>query len=451
MYDIIPLYGQYSQDFGTDSDAQVHALNNHGGVAGVTFVPTYDPTVTELLHVVAATWSGGTLAGTLPLDSQSNFYDINNSGIAVGVRAMNTSVNEVPFAFSAGNIVDLTPVIGKGSMATGVNDASLVCGWSWNSTDSFIYSLSTNSVVESIHPLDGQSSALASAINGVNDVVGMSGSLGFCFNSGTARSLGTVSFVADISDTGLACGSVAKPSPAHYVAAICDTRQSSPSFKELPLPPGAVGSHGDGINNEGDVVGTSWSSTTFNGQQSAFIYRNGVSTDLNSLVSASGWHLISAADINDSGQIIGLGTLYGYQTAFLLNPPEQPWHGKVSLPELVGILLGGVAQDGGGWIWVGGQRHPVNPWASWMQLQPEKRDALIALAMDELSMFVIDEASREALRKSLLAVATSRLQALDLTRGRPRAQVASKSSARARSHALIRDGKLCFSLSKYGR
>ena len=55
---------------------------------------------------------------------------------------------------------------------------------------------------------------------------------------------------------------------------------------------------------------------------------------------------------------------------------------------------------------------------AWTQLQPEKRDALVALAMDEIAMFLVDEASREAARKTLTELAESRLRSLDLKRGR---------------------------------
>jgi probable HAF family extracellular repeat protein len=203
---------------------------------------------------------------------------------------------------------------------------------------------------------------VASAINSANEVVGTSGNLGFCFSSGTLKSLGTVSFVADINDAGLACGSIGKPYPANFAAAICDTRQSSPAFMEIPLPPGAIGSHGHAINSQGDVVGTSWMATTYNGQQSAFIYHNGVGTDPNTQISAPGWHLVFAEDINDASQITGQGAYNGNQTAFLLTPESLVWLGQVTLPELVGILLGGVTVDGGGWIIIGGERHPIGPW-----------------------------------------------------------------------------------------
>jgi probable HAF family extracellular repeat protein len=48
-------------------------------------------------------------------------------------------------------------------------------------------------------------------------------------------------------------------------------------------------------------------------------------TDLNSLVPGSGWTLESATAINDSGQIVGMGTNpAGQGDAFLLTPVPEP-------------------------------------------------------------------------------------------------------------------------------
>ena len=85
------------------------------------------------------------------------------------------------------------------------------------------------------------------------------------------------------------------------------------------------------VNNIGDVVGMSNSES-----YRAFLWREGIMFDLNSCIpSGSGWLLVSAIGINDSGQIVGEGILNGTGTitqgeivnggyrAFLLDPlPE---------------------------------------------------------------------------------------------------------------------------------
>lgn len=71
------------------------------------------------------------------------------------------------------------------------------------------------------------------------------------------------------------------------------------------------------IDDSGDVVG--WMNVS--GARHAFIHYNGVSgvTDLNSLITASGWVLQTAYCINNSGVIVGAGTLNGTPTAFVLH------------------------------------------------------------------------------------------------------------------------------------
>jgi hypothetical protein len=57
----------------------------------------------------------------------------------------------------------------------------------------------------------------------------------------------------------------------------------------------------------------------------AALWSNGTATDLNSLVNAaSGWVLLSANSINDSGQIVGDGIFNGQKEAFLLTPTPIP-------------------------------------------------------------------------------------------------------------------------------
>jgi probable HAF family extracellular repeat protein len=80
-----------------------------------------------------------------------------------------------------------------------------------------------------------------------------------------------------------------------------------------------------GINNAGDVVGSAQVSTAVNRIWHAFIYRNGVMIDLNTLLpSQSGWTLNTAYGINDTGQIVGEGTYNGQIRPFLLTPDAPP-------------------------------------------------------------------------------------------------------------------------------
>jgi probable HAF family extracellular repeat protein len=74
------------------------------------------------------------------------------------------------------------------------------------------------------------------------------------------------------------------------------------------------------INNQGQIVGLAC--ITGDTDDHAFIYQNGVMTDLNTLIPAnSGWDLQVAQSINDIGQIVGYGTLNGVPVrGFRLDP-----------------------------------------------------------------------------------------------------------------------------------
>ena len=74
---------------------------------------------------------------------------------------------------------------------------------------------------------------------------------------------------------------------------------------------------GRAINDSGHIVGSSGS-----GWDIPFVWKDGVMTDLNTLIDpASGWTLKNATGINNNGWIIGNGIAPGgYEHAFLLTP-----------------------------------------------------------------------------------------------------------------------------------
>jgi probable HAF family extracellular repeat protein len=83
---------------------------------------------------------------------------------------------------------------------------------------------------------------------------------------------------------------------------------------------GGTSSEALGMNELGDVVGTSRNSA---GAARAFVvWHDGVMTNLNSLIpSGSGWVLETATGISDSRQIVGTGVFNGVRRAYLLTPP----------------------------------------------------------------------------------------------------------------------------------
>jgi probable HAF family extracellular repeat protein len=74
-----------------------------------------------------------------------------------------------------------------------------------------------------------------------------------------------------------------------------------------------------GINDRGEVVGASLDA---NFSPRAFLWENGVMTDLNTITPASsGLYLLLAESINSSGEIVGIGaTNAGEIHGFLATP-----------------------------------------------------------------------------------------------------------------------------------
>lgn len=117
--------------------------------------------------------------------------------------------------------------------------------------------------------------------------------------------------------------------------------------------PGAVNSSGDGINDWGQVVGGVFDAS--GNPLTAFLWQNGVMTDLNTLIPPNSplYLLEATGTINDEGQVAGYALVIstGEVHAFLATPnygeavgesattaaPTQ--RPKVTLPENVRKLL----------------------------------------------------------------------------------------------------------------
>jgi probable HAF family extracellular repeat protein len=89
------------------------------------------------------------------------------------------------------------------------------------------------------------------------------------------------------------------------------------------------------INDSRQIVGEAYLSEDVD---HAFVYADGIMTDLNTLTPGSGWTLTQARAINDLGQIVGYRiNPSGQEHAFLLTPIPEP--AGLSLLVLAGLSL----------------------------------------------------------------------------------------------------------------
>jgi probable HAF family extracellular repeat protein len=197
--------------------------------------------------------------------------------------------------------------------------------------------------------LPGAIRSSATAINNAGQIVGSAWSVAgpghaFHYSGGKMTDLGTF---------GGSFSSALAINASGQVVGMAATKDESPHAflysggKMIDLgPPGSSSSAANGINNAGQVVGDYY---TKSGSPRAFLYSGGKLVDLNTLIPPedhwSAWTLLSAAAINNKGQIVGYGTTASGAThAFLLTPTaEAPEPGTLALGALGALGLMGYA------------------------------------------------------------------------------------------------------------
>ena len=260
-------------------------------------------------------------------------YGINNQGLVVGYSS--NGQGAAAALWTNGVPLDLGTLDGvPGCAGTGINASAEVAGYCFllnGRTEAFLWSKATG--MQGLGSLQGEGGSIAQAINRFGQVVGYAPNLAhttpYAFiwskTTGMAKNLGKLpgydsSFAWAINDLGQVAGQsdCLNCSLSGHATLWSKTKGS---MLDLGVLPGASDSFALGINNVGQVVGGSGYSAT--NELHALVWSPSTGMlDLNNLIPAnSGWLLQVANAINDQGQIVGYGTLNGFQPeAFLLTP-----------------------------------------------------------------------------------------------------------------------------------
>ncbi len=278
-------------DLGTlgGPNSEAFAINNNGDVLGRAEI-----SVSEY-HAVL--WRNGTMTDLRVVGNIFDAWAINDNGQIAGNSAVNQK-QPVIWSNGAVTVLPVIPISGHiVSYANGINNSGQVVGENiWFGDDQgFLWSNGTMTNLGAFVPF---------AINNYGEFVG--------WDFPGANSVGL-----SINDFGQVTGSFNLSDGISFHAFL----RSGGITTDLNTL-GGMNSVGKSINNKGQIVGYS---SRADGSISPFLWSNGTMTDLNSLITDSGWTLVPGSKlekiaINDNGQIAATGIKNGERHALLLTP-----------------------------------------------------------------------------------------------------------------------------------
>jgi probable HAF family extracellular repeat protein len=274
----------------------------------------------------------GTLGGK---NSSINWNGINDPGEAVGMSetsvpdpngedicGFGTHLTCLPFFWKNGLMSALPTVGGNNGQASAINNHGQVVGYAENGVvDSTCPSDITNNRIDlpvlwekgkaqALPTVGSDPDGVAFGINNQGQAVGYSGTC-TAANYAVLWENSTATPLPDLGDPGAIAyainshGQIVGQAVNSDGTALAALWQNNTVTSLGGLLPGDVASFATSINNRGQVVGSSFNSN--NSWSHGLLWQNGVTIDLNTLFPASS-HLfvISASNINESGQIAGM-------------------------------------------------------------------------------------------------------------------------------------------------
>jgi probable HAF family extracellular repeat protein len=286
-------------------------------------------------------WQNGQMTdlGTLNLGTHSGNFSFANAVNALGTAVGNSPVsNGNPRAamWRDGQIIDLTPdlAVYESSYASSINDAG-----TWTGTmqllelppwHGFVAEGFTRTLIGHL----GGGSSFPNDINGARQVVGSSFTRivdgveqdehAFLWENSVMTDLGVLpddaaSAAVAINSFGVIVGSSSRVNMTTFQETHRSFIYANGSMTAIPVP--SVDAQAADINDSGVVVGTMKASGGLSNDH-AWVYQDGVVTNLNSLVvPGSGLHIAFAYAINNAGQIAGVAVdARGFSHGVLLTP-----------------------------------------------------------------------------------------------------------------------------------
>jgi probable HAF family extracellular repeat protein len=304
------------------------AINDSGQVTGFSSATNQGFIYSNGVMVALPSFPGTTSV-------QSVALGINKSGAVTGdVQSPccdDIGLETRAFLYREGVMTDLGTLGGMFTIGNGINDTAQITGYSFLSASSsalfhaFLYSNGTMTDLGA----QGDIGSVGTAINNSGQITGFnrysSGDHGFLYSGGVMSDINLPS--PGVTSEGLAINAIGQVAGYFFDGRSHAFLYSHDTMYDLGTLAGYTGykqSFAEGINDIGQVVGVSYENTSTAGR--AFVYSDGVMTDLNALIDPTlGITLGEAKAINNQGQIVAQarqfdGPFTPYYHAYLLTP-----------------------------------------------------------------------------------------------------------------------------------
>lgn len=279
-----------------------YGINDSGAIIGS------DGTHAYLWENEASIGIGGLYPGGASLA-----HGLNNSKQVVGYAPPGLNQNVHAFLWQNFVMTDLGIVSNLYSEATCINDSGEIAGNAFDTTGAHPFFWKNGVAIDMATP--GNQGSGAAGINNMGQVVGSSRLNdttvhAYVWQNGGVTDLGTFgggtySEARAINNIGQIVGSSSLDGPSGTDAILWDGGLTDLGY--IGIPGNASGwSVANDINDAGVVVGQStWASPTYQVNTHAFVWRNGVMTDLNTVTDTTGgWELVGGTGINNQGDIL---------------------------------------------------------------------------------------------------------------------------------------------------